>query len=77
MGKYIFIGLSLKEMKLFIAHNTDFLIHCGNLIKSEVSKFGGKGGGSPIQAQAVFENQQDLLKCGQALLAICKSLEYA
>lgn len=75
MGKYIFIGLSLKEMKLFITHNTDLILHCGNIIKNELNKYAGKGGGSPIQAQAIFESKEDLIKCGQALRVICKSLE--
>lgn len=75
MGKYIFIGLSFDEMKLFISHNTDLIIHCGNLIKNEINRYAGKGGGSSNQAQAVFKSKEDLIKCSESIYGICKTLE--
>jgi len=74
-GQYIFIGISLESKKIFISHNTDLIIHCGNLLKEEIKTFNAKGGGSPTQAQGSFENTAELLKCGDNLRRMCREME--
>lgn len=75
IGEYVFIGISIEEKKLFLSHNTDLLIHCGNLLKDVMRNYNAKGGGNATQAQASFQSEEELKKCAENLYHICQGLE--
>ncbi|NLK96645.1 alanyl-tRNA editing protein [Defluviitalea saccharophila] len=75
MGDYIFIGVSLEEKKLFLSHNTDLLLHCGNLLKDVMKNYNARGGGNATQAQASFQTEEELKKCAENLRQICQGLD--
>jgi len=75
MGGYVFIGVSLKEKKLLLSHNTDLVLHCGKLLKDVMKDFNARGGGSATQAQASFESEEELKKCAETLRQICQGLD--
>ena len=53
---------SLGEKKLIFSHNGSRQVHCGQLFKEHLSKYGGKGGGNATSAQAGFTSKDDLLE---------------
>ncbi|PAF33940.1 hypothetical protein CHH69_18555, partial [Terribacillus saccharophilus] len=58
-GKEFVILSDSAERKLVLTHNLDEF-HSGNLFRTSLSDFGGKGGGSAQIAQASFQQTEDL-----------------
>lgn len=58
--KYIMILSSSKDLRLILAHNGEFEVDCGELFKTELREYGGRGGGNLRRAQANFENIEAL-----------------
>ncbi|WP_433742457.1 alanyl-tRNA editing protein [Falsibacillus pallidus] len=48
-------------LKVLFASNAESEINCGKLVKEHISKFNGKGGGTPQRAQGSFTQESDLL----------------
>lgn len=65
-NKVILFG-SRKEQKILLSHNGKLPVHCGQILKTYLEKFNGKGGGNNEKAQAVFQNISDLEKCFQSM----------
>ncbi|MCM0649753.1 alanine--tRNA ligase-related protein [Clostridium swellfunianum] len=59
-GEYIVVLSSLKDKKLWFAHNGGYDIHCGKVFKEYLSKYNGRGGGGDKQAQASFTDESSL-----------------
>lgn len=57
---HLVILASLKDKKVVLAHNGNLNINCGKIFKEELTKFNGRGGGSPKFAQGSFETINDL-----------------
>ena len=49
--------LSKKDMTVLLI--SDGEIKCGNLVKDYANFYGGKGGGKPELARAIFKNETD------------------
>lgn len=60
-GDYVVIFGSSVDNKIFLAHNGNFNFDFGKFLKENLSKFNGKGGGSPKQAQAGFDNIESMI----------------
>ena len=69
----IFMGLSLKDKKLILCHNGYSSVHCGNIFKSSIKKYAGKGGGDSKRAQGTFSAEEDLKKFAGFVLDEVKS----
>ena len=61
------IGPNLKKPALILSESehtvllfSDGSIHCGNLVRENASIYGGKGGGSDIQARAIFPDNKNI-----------------
>jgi alanyl-tRNA synthetase len=39
---------------------SDGSIHCGNLVRDNAGIYGGKGGGSNVQARAIFPDNKNI-----------------
>jgi alanyl-tRNA synthetase len=61
-GDYIVLFATALENKLLLIHDGTPSVHCGQLFKEQLASFGGKGGGNANQAQAGFNNEEDLQK---------------
>ncbi|MFC3885860.1 DHHA1 domain-containing protein [Bacillus songklensis] len=59
-GEYLILFASTVDNKLLLTRNSDSSVHCGQLFKEHLGAFGGKGGGNASQAQAGFNNQEEL-----------------
>lgn len=57
---YMLIFGSSSDKKVLLASSGNLNIDCGKLLKEHLSKFSGRGGGGPRQAQAAFENLNDM-----------------
>lgn len=60
------IGPELKKPALLLSENehtvllfSDGSIHCGNLVRENAGIYGGKGGGSDVQARAIFSDNSN------------------
>lgn len=53
---------STPDKKVLLSHNGNLAVNCGKLFKDNLSKFNGRGGGSPKFAQASFEKTEDIYK---------------
>ncbi|OPJ60379.1 alanyl-tRNA editing protein [Clostridium oryzae] len=59
--KELFIILASKMYKKLLVMNTSaYDINIGSIFKGSIKDFGGKGGGNPKRAQAVFEDESKL-----------------
>ncbi|AIF66230.1 hypothetical protein GZ22_06100 [Terribacillus saccharophilus] len=65
-GKEFVILSDAAERKLVLTHRLDEF-HSGNLFRTTLSDFGGKGGGSAQMAQASFQQTKDLERYVQFL----------
>nr|WP_318540721.1 DHHA1 domain-containing protein [Terribacillus saccharophilus] len=65
-GKEFIILSDAAERKLVLTHRLDEF-HSGNLFRTTLSDFGGKGGGSAQMAQASFQQTKDLERYVQFL----------
>ena len=61
------IGPSLKKPALILSESehtlllfSDGSIHCGNLVRENAGIYGGKGGGSDVQARAIFPDNSNI-----------------
>jgi len=54
------IFTTMKENKLFVAHNGSFELNCGKIFKEELAAYHGKGGGNATSAQAGFVNSEEM-----------------
>lgn len=59
--KKVNILISEKENKLLFSNNLLEDLNCGKVFKEHLGKYNGRGGGGANQAQASFENKNDLL----------------
>lgn len=64
----IFIGLSLMDKKIILCHNGYSVVNCGNIFKSNIKKYAGKGGGDSKRAQGTFATEEDLKKFAEFVL---------
>ncbi|MHC1721237.1 MAG: alanyl-tRNA editing protein [Clostridiaceae bacterium] len=64
----IFIGLSLADKKIILCHNGYSEVHCGNIFKSNIKKYAGKGGGDSKRSQGTFTTDEDLKKFAEFVL---------
>ncbi|NDI35689.1 alanyl-tRNA editing protein [Chengkuizengella sediminis] len=53
---------SNSEKRLLLAQSSGFSLDCGALFKEHLEQFNGKGGGSKVQAQAMFESDEKLVQ---------------
>lgn len=74
LGNYIYILSSESDKKLVFAHGEGFDINCGKVFKDHLKEFSGRGGGSDRQAQAGFENLEDMIRFGEFLVKKIKAL---
>ena len=61
------IGPELKKPALILSEQehtvmlfSDGSIHCGNLVRENANIYGGKGGGSDVQARAIFPDNKNI-----------------
>ena len=53
-------ALVLSESEHTVLLFSDGSIHCGNLVRENASIYGGKGGGSDVQARAIFPDNKNI-----------------
>ncbi|MFS1511502.1 alanyl-tRNA editing protein [Chengkuizengella sp. SCS-71B] len=53
---------SKSEKRLLLAQSGGFSLDCGALFKEHLKQFNGKGGGSKVQAQAMFDSDEKLVE---------------
>ncbi|REJ14716.1 MAG: hydrolase [Caldibacillus debilis] len=51
---------TILENKIILTQNGDLAIDCGKIIKQHAPAFSGKGGGTPVKAQAQFPDSEKL-----------------
>lgn len=51
---------SEKELCVYLAHSGKSSLRCGTVVREFASGFGGKGGGSDVQAQVIFRNAETM-----------------
>lgn len=59
-GDYMLVLASSVDFKLLLRHNGNFDMNCGKFLKENLSTYGGRGGGSPKDAQAQFKDIEDI-----------------
>lgn len=52
----LILASSLQDKKVIIAHDGKQEIDCGSIIKENLNRFNGRGGGNKVRAQAAFED---------------------
>ncbi|NBI28093.1 alanyl-tRNA editing protein [Chengkuizengella marina] len=60
--KCIAVFSSKSEKRLLLAQSGEFSLDCGALFKEHLKHFDGKGGGSKVQAQAMFDSDGKLVE---------------
>ena len=53
-------ALILSESEHTLLLFSDGTVHCGNLVRENASIYGGKGGGSDVQARAIFPDNSNI-----------------
>lgn len=53
-------ALILSEREHTVMFFSDGSIHCGNLVRENANIYGGKGGGSDVQARAIFPDNKNI-----------------
>jgi len=56
----VFVGVSELDKKILLCHNGCLNINCGNIFKSKLKEYGGKGGGDTKRAQGTFISLDEL-----------------
>ncbi|MFP7494236.1 DHHA1 domain-containing protein [Terribacillus saccharophilus] len=72
-GKEFVILADQTELKLVLSHQLEDF-HCGNLFRTSLSDFGGKGGGNAQTAQASFQQKEDMARYIQFLQGHYRSI---
>lgn len=75
-GNYIIIFSSKLDKRILFCCSENFYINCGILFKENLKNYNGKGGGGDKQAQAGFNNIDDMLSfhefIKEAMSKFCK-----
>ena len=53
-------ALVLSESEHTVLLFSDGTVHCGNLVRENANIYGGKGGGSDVQARAIFPDNKNI-----------------
>lgn len=59
-GDFIVILSSIPDKRLLFAHSGSFNINCGKVLREQLQKFNGKGGGKDKWANAGFASEDDM-----------------
>jgi alanyl-tRNA synthetase len=66
----LILASSLQDKKMILAHDGSLDTDCGRVIKENINRFNGKGGGNKSRAQAMFEDSDDLKSFNQHIKSI-------
>ncbi len=63
----LILASSSSEKKVILAHDGKFDVDCGRVIKDNIERFNGKGGGSKVRAQVMFEEADKFKSFNQSI----------